>query len=194
MKKYRIAEIFYSIQGEGRFAGTPAVFVRFAGCNLACSWCDTDFEKRAELTAGEIVELVHVFKGAPLVVFTGGEPMLQLDMGLVAAVNKCMAPATLAIETNGTIQIPKTFRAAVWVTMSPKAGTPIAVEDADEIKVVHPTAVNPHVYDSYPTVRKYIMPLDDEHTGENVDKCVRFVKANPLWRLTLQMHKTLGIA
>ena len=131
MKIYKVNEIFYSLQGEGANAGTPAVFVRFAGCNLRCPFCDTDFDSYTEMSADEIADEVGQYP-ADFVVLTGGEPSLQVDENLVAVLRS--RDLVIAIETNGTHPLPYDID---WVTLSPKEGSQIVLTEADEVKVVY---------------------------------------------------------
>ncbi len=133
---YRIKEIFYTLQGEGYYAGEPAVFVRFSGCNLSCPWCDTDHLKGQEMSAKEIVKAVlSLWKekdSTPFVVLTGGEPSLQVDKTLLKelAAHACY----IAIETNGTRELPEGID---WITCSPKRNSFLHQHFADEVKVVY---------------------------------------------------------
>lgn len=185
---YKLAEIFYSLQGEGIQAGRPAVFVRFAGCNLACEWCDTDYGPKLEMTAVEIAQEVKRLGGPrPLVVLTGGEPALQVDDELVTSLDE----STLAIETNGTMLIPCGID---WVTVSPKDGHDLLQVRCDEVKIVladgqpiPPIAINASHY--------LLSPMFDGQNAVqgNIDWCIQQAKENPPWRLSLQLHKALSI-
>lgn len=206
---YSVKELFYTLQGEGARAGRPAVFCRFAGCNLwtgreadraraICRFCDTDFVgtdgpgggrfEDAEALA-EAVAAAWPGGGAPYVVFTGGEPLLQLDVALTAAVGEL--DFEIAVETNGTIEIPN---GVDWVCVSPKSDAPLVVTRGDELKLVFPQlGVDPARFEGLDFARFYVQPLDsadrDEHTRGAVDYCL----AHPLWSLSLQTHKLLGI-
>lgn len=219
MKTYKINEIFYSIQGEGHWAGSPAVFVRFAGCNLNCSWCDTDHSPQRELTAEEIESeiqdampdvsvdsLEHI-----VVVLTGGEPLLQVDTELLDA----LFPLDIHLETNGTIPLPSTEYFS-WITVSPKHDHPVVIpkELIGEMKVVLDGVINPeehywaHYYDfiqpCWPAYHEYSQekflgnrPRADYERRKLEHKAmmaaVTYVKEHPGWRLSLQLHKVLGI-
>ncbi|HYJ30893.1 MAG TPA: 7-carboxy-7-deazaguanine synthase [Allosphingosinicella sp.] len=202
---YAVKEIFYTLQGEGRNAGRAAVFCRFAGCNLwsgrerdraeaACTFCDTDFvggDKFAD--AGALADAVAaawpVAAGArPLAVLTGGEPLLQVDEPLIAALRA--RGFEIAVETNGTLPAPPGID---WLCVSPKAGTTLAVTRGDELKLVYPQAgADPEDYISLQFDHFLLQPLDgpDPTTTE---QAVEYCLAHPQWRLTLQTHKQLGI-
>lgn len=192
---YRINELFYSLQGEGRWAGRPALFLRFSGCNLRCPFCDTDFSSFKEMEADEIIERLKTLGGGcRFVVVTGGEPALQLDDALVDALHA--EGYYIAMETNGTRPHPK---GVDWVTLSPKdaycnGATPV-LKEADEVKLVfdaeHPV-VSPSVHATY----YYLQPCDvgdTERNQEILGKCVEYVKQHPEWQLSLQQHKILNI-
>lgn len=181
---YRVKELFYTLQGEGRNAGRAAVFCRFSGCNLwsgraedrakgpSCSrWCDTDF-RGTDGTAGGVYPtadgLAGVIRaawpggGRPLVVFTGGEPLLQLDEPLTAAVHA--AGFEIAVETNGTLTPPP---GVDWLTVSPKAGAPLAVRVGDELKLVYPqVGAEPERYEHLAFGHFYLQPLDGPDAAE----------------------------
>jgi len=203
-KTYAIAEIFYSIQGEGAYAGTPAVFVRLAGCNLACAWCDTDFKVKRHMTAKEINKeiaelLINITAGPlasteaqpsmPILVFTGGEPTLQLvDDQMVGqgSLIKC-------IETNGTGHVPWWID---FVTLSPKFGystlDDIKMARINEIKVVLEEGVDPEYWrplvDQSNPMSRYIQPC-----SENFQPAIDYVKQHPEWKLSLQTQKMINI-
>lgn len=192
----KVVEIFYSLQGEGLHSGTPAVFVRFAGCNLRCPFCDTDFTHGTEMSEDEIVSAVMGYP-AKLVVVTGGEPSLQLTESLVDALHR--QGRRVAVETNGTHTLPPNVD---WITLSPKdmflgsVATPVLTE-VDELKVVydgvHPPRLYPHIKVVY---ARFLQPCDTGDARQNeaiVNKTIEYIKANPQWRLSLQMHKMVGI-
>lgn len=188
MKDYRINEIFYSLQGEGAFTGTPAVFVRFSGCNRSCPFCDTDFDGYTVMTARQIAERVAAYR-AKRVILTGGEPLLQVDAELIEALHE--ADCVLHIETNGTLPVPSGLD---WVTCSPKDTTPAIQPDrVDEIKVVYtgqPEAELNRIMDTFPqTTLFYLQPC----SGRNIDDTVKRVLSMPGWRLSLQTHKLINI-
>ena len=207
MRDFRVNEIFYSLQGEGHNTGRAAVFVRFAGCNLRCPFCDTDFSDYREMSADEIIREISAFP-ARFVVLTGGEPSLQVTAQFVDQLHE--ADFEVAIETNGTRPIPENID---WVTVSPKVkthprppyegGNNVSLGDwqrqPDEIKVIFDGACNPddflpprHNNDS-PFL--YLQPCDVGDPLKNnaiVEACVEYIKLHPQWRLSLQTHKLVG--
>lgn len=208
---YQVKEIFYSLQGEGVMAGSPAVFVRFAGCNLwtgreedrsgaQCRFCDTDFvgtdgpSGGVFKTARELADVVVSFwpdeaDVDPFVVCTGGEPLLQLDKPLLRAFHE--RGMEVALETNGTIGVLDDID---WVCVSPKAGVALEQKAGDELKLVYPQeGVDPADYASLFFNAFFLQPLDDENLKENTQLAVEYCLAHPEWRLSLQMHKMLGI-
>lgn len=205
---YSIKEIYYTIQGEGIQAGRAAVFCRFSGCNLwsglekdrhkaICQFCDTDFWGTDGINGGkynssELVKKCRTLwpdQSKALVVCTGGEPLLQLDTELI----QCFHDANfeLAIETNGTIEVPKSID---WVCVSPKAGSELLVKQGNELKLVHPQKnIDPSDFMDLDFQYFSLQPLDDPNKLQNTNLCVQYVKDNPSWRLCLQTHKYLGI-
>lgn len=197
----KVNEIFYSLQGEGFNTGTPAVFVRLSGCNLQCPFCDTEHAEGKEMTEGEIVEEVSRYK-ASLVVITGGEPALQLTESLVELLH--FLGKTVAVETNGTIELPKNVD---WITLSPKdvflgeKAKPVLTE-ADELKVVITDDMcrdeRPCV-STYPDIKikhHFLQPCDTGNPEKNtqiIKKTIEYCKEHPEWRLSLQTHKILNI-
>lgn len=199
MKTYKVNDIFYSLQGEGKNAGTPAVFIRFAGCNLHCPFCDTDFKHGNTMTAEQIVQKAQSIVPAELprlVVLTGGEPTLQVTEDLLNRLHTKFV--MIAIETNGTHPIPK---GVDFVTFSPKDdytnGSESILGKADEVKVVFDGEHNPEFWAHRIIARDFFLqPCDTKSESKNreiVDKCVQYIKAHPHWRLSLQTHKILGI-
>ena len=182
MKKYRINEIFYSLQGEGYYMGTPAVFVRFSGCNRACAFCDTDFRAFTEMTAAEIAEAAAAFPGRHLVA-TGGEPLLQLDSDLLRELK--LKGFYVQIETNGSMPVPSEVD---WVTCSPK-DAPWAVDRIDELKVVNQGQDVEETAALLPAPRLFLQPCSGVNTAETID----YILAHPRWRLSLQTHKLIDI-
>ncbi|WP_304211730.1 radical SAM protein [Phocaeicola plebeius] len=180
MKK--INEIFYSLQGEGFHVGTPAVFVRFSGCNLKCEFCDTRHEEGVMMSDEEIVEQVCQYP-CKTVILTGGEPGLWVDEDLVAALHK--VGKYVCIETNGTCVLPESID---WVTCSPKLGASLRVRRMDEVKVVFlGQDVSPYLQlkaSSY-----FLQPCSCRNTVEVVE----YIKSHPQWRLSLQTHKLIDI-
>ncbi|KWW29561.1 MAG: hypothetical protein AUK63_1472 [bacterium P3] len=190
MRRYRINEIFYSLQGEGAHTGRPAAFVRFSGCNLHCPFCDTDFRLRATLTADEILRQLQPHP-ARFVVLTGGEPALQADGALVDALHR--AGYTIAIETNGTRPLPDGID---WVTLSPKEEGEVVLTRADELKVVYVGQDVERYADAIHAPVYYLQPCAREENGlavDNREAVVDYCLHHPRWRLSLQTHKILHI-
>jgi 7-carboxy-7-deazaguanine synthase (Cx14CxxC type) len=205
MSEYHINEIFYTIQGEGYWTGRAAVFVRFSRCNLwtgreadraraDCQFCDTDFVKSEKLTDGEIVERVTALwpKGQPnrMIVFTGGEPALQLDNVLMAQIQP--NDWYTAIETNGTAPFKFARGYMDWVCVSPKSGTDLRITEADELKVVWPQAFEPD-WLRIDAKHHWLSPMDGPNLAENTAAAVDYVLAHPHWRLNIQTHKVVGL-
>jgi len=193
MHTYRINEIFYSIQGEGAFAGFPAVFVRFSGCNLACPWCDTDHAHGEEMTAAELEnavgELLKDHDGA-IVVLTGGEPALQLreDEPLFGEFG-----ARICIETNGTQPVPGWVE---WITVSPKNEPPLRaiVPIPSELKFVfEPEHIPYYLSMQEADCRLSIQPLARRDGTTNLREALEFVLAHPRFKLSVQLHKLIGV-
>ena len=194
---YKINEIFYSLQGEGFHSGTPAVFVRFSGCNLHCAFCDTQHQRGVMMSMQEIVEEVNKYPEASLVVLTGGEPSLYIDETFVAAL-KSATGKIIAIETNGTRPLPQNLD---WVTFSPKnnlAGgddQPCILTHCDELKVVY-LGQDLSIYEGITAQYRFLQPCfceDVVQFEKNMRACVEAVLAHPQWRLSLQIHRTLNI-
>ena len=205
---YKVHEIFYTLQGEGAHSGIPAVFVRFSGCNLRCPWCDTEFEGYREMTAEQIVSEIQNLYDIPNVrrkmcVLTGGEPALQADKQLIDAIHA--AGFYIGIETNGTRPIPDGID---WITCSPKEGTKLALKQVNEVKVVFTGTYDPEVWRTQLKAEHWLLqPL--RYTGEwlmmsgvdeweddandNLDETVRYILAHPFWRLSVQLHKIVGL-
>lgn len=194
---YRINEIFYSLQGEGFHAGTPAVFVRFSGCNLRCAFCDTQHQAGETMSLQEIVNEVNKYPQAPLLVLTGGEPSLFIDEAFVAEL-KQKTHKTIAIETNGTRLLPSNLD---WVTLSPKTAfeggdaEPCVLTRCDELKVVY-LGQDMAQYNGIETKHRFLQPCfceDKTQFQVNMKACVEAVMQNPSWRLSLQIHRVLSI-
>lgn len=208
---YSVKEIFYTLQGEGARTGRPAVFCRFSGCNLwsgreqdraraICRFCDTDFVGTsgerggkfpdAEKLASLIVSLwPQEHAENRYVVFTGGEPLLQLDRTLIDSMHR--AGFEIAIETNGTIPVPEGID---WVCVSPKVGSTLVVESGDELKVVIPqVGQNLADYEDLSFSHFYVQPMDGEHRQQNLEMAIDTCLKNPKWKLGLQTHKYLQI-
>lgn len=197
MKKYRINEIFYSLQGEGKYTGHAAVFVRFSGCNLRCPFCDTDFKQFTEMTAAEIVSRVNEWKNCGFVVLTGGEPTLQVDKELVGMLKD--EGFYVAMETNGTGHVPENVD---WVTLSPKScfvshAPALVTMKVNEVKVVFDGIHDPKPYGQLgEDLYLNLQPCDtgDEHKNREVTRqCVEYIKQHPQWHLSLQTHKLISI-
>ena len=208
---YSIKEIFYTLQGEGAHAGRPAVFCRFSGCNLwsgrerdrasaVCTFCDTDFvgtdgargAKFAEPgpLAAEIDSLWPVtYPANKYVVFTGGEPLLQLDTALIAAMHA--AGFEIAIETNGTLPVPA---GVDWICVSPKMGAPLVVMSGNELKVVIPqSGQDLGAYEGLAFDHFFVQPMDGPLADHNTRLAIETCKRHPQWKLSLQTHKLLQI-
>ena len=200
MKKYRVNEIFYSIQGEGRNTGRAALFVRMSGCNLKCPFCDTDHNPAIEMTASEICkEAVRQTGGTKgiLVVLTGGEPTLQVDEPLVEALHAAIPHCEIAIETNGTHPVAKGID---WITLSPKdifvSSADIILLKVDELKVVFDGIHPIPSYDNSEWQCGYVQPCDTGDNMRNADiikQTIDFVKHHSEWTISLQAHKFLGV-
>jgi 7-carboxy-7-deazaguanine synthase (Cx14CxxC type) len=208
---YAVKEIYYTLQGEGAHTGRPAVLLRFAGCNLwtgreadrataTCTFCDTDFVGtdgpgggRFE-TARALAAAVTRAWGADdgkFVVCTGGEPLLQLDEPLIAALHE--AGFEIAIETNGTIRAPAGID---WICVSPKAGADLVQQSGDELKLVFPQAgLSPESVEALEFRHFFLQPMDGPppERDRNTERAVRYCLAHPRWRLSLQTHKLLGL-
>lgn len=208
---YSVKEIIYTLQGEGAQAGTPAVFCRFAGCNLwsgreadradaACNFCDTDFVGTDGpgggkfATADDLAAAVEAAWPAGidahrLVVCTGGEPLLQLDAPAVAALHA--RGFRIAIETNGTVAPPAGID---WICVSPKATQPLALDHGDELKLVYPQSdAPPERFEGLRFRHFFLQPMDGPSREENTRAAVDYCLRHPRWRLSLQSHKIIGI-
>lgn len=199
---YVVNDLFHTVQGEGANMGRAAVFVRFAACNLwsgreadrataICTFCDTDFRTGTPYTRAELVAQITSFEGPDLIVFTGGEPALQLDQELVDELHHTFG-YEVAIETNGTLPIPR----VQWTCVSPKAGTAIVVRTADELKLVYPQDPGLTPEDAMKAVsatHHWLSPMDGPDWAENVQAALDYVKRDARWRLNIQAHKFWGI-
>jgi len=206
-KLYRINEIFLSLQGEGARAGTATVFLRFAGCNLSCPYCDTDHASaRAAWTIIDLMREVHKVGGVVRdVTLTGGEPMLQVDGNLLDALK--MDGYTIALETNGTIKS-NLYGKMQWVVVSPKPQADLELRGANEVRVVVPDTAGPFFWGWLEGMRvfsfsRYLSPathssgIDRDGNlpwdGTTLERVIGYIKANPQWRLSVQQHKIWGI-
>jgi 7-carboxy-7-deazaguanine synthase (Cx14CxxC type) len=211
MGSYAVKECYYTLQGEGAQTGRAAVFLRFAGCNLwsglerdrasaACQFCDTDFVGVDGAGGGKFGDALslaaHVARhwpdragGAPYVVCTGGEPLLQLDAALLDALHG--AGFKVAIETNGTIAAPAGID---WICVSPKAGSVLVQTEGDELKLVYQQAgAEPSQFEALGFRHFFLQPMDGPRRAENTAAAIDYCRANPKWRLSLQTHKLIGI-
>lgn len=208
---YAVKEIFLTLQGEGLNAGRRAVFLRFSGCNLwsgreedrataQCTFCDTDFVGMdgdhggrypdASALAAKVSELWGAQgEGKPLVVITGGEPMLQVDGALVDALHA--AGFEIAMETNGTLAVTP---GVDWITVSPKAGNAVVQRSGSELKLVWPQAgIDPQAMEGWAFDHFLVQPLDNPAANENHAAAIQYVIDHPRWRLSVQTHKVIGI-
>ena len=193
----RINDIFYSLQGEGHNTGRAAVFIRFAGCNLRCSFCDTEFDTFSEMSDEQILAAISQYP-ARFVVLTGGEPTLQVDEAFVELLHQ--HGYEVAMESNGTRPAPQNLD---WLTVSPKVRSEkLEVKSeklADELKVVFDETTAPESYLSLLTSHfsplLFLQPCDTGDAARNeaiVARCVEYIKEHPWWRLSLQTHKLVG--
>jgi 7-carboxy-7-deazaguanine synthase len=207
---YSVKEIFYTLQGEGMHAGRPAVFCRFSGCNLwnglekdrdqaVCKFCDTDFVgtdgtfggkfSTAEALANQINELWPEGHGQRYVVFTGGEPLLQLDATLITKLHKY--DFTIAVETNGTILAPDGID---WLCVSPKSQTTWVQKTGNELKLVFPQEdVNPEKIKTQGFDNYFLQAMDGPNLQKNIASAIDYCQKNPIWKLSLQTHKIINI-
>jgi 7-carboxy-7-deazaguanine synthase len=207
---YAVKEIFYTLQGEGAHTGRPAVFCRFAGCNLwsgreadretaICGFCDTEFVgtdgpgggrfATAEELAGAVAATWPGEGGLRFVVCTGGEPLLQLDRPAIEALHA--QGFEVAVETNGTQTPPPGLD---WICVSPKAGAELQLESGDELKLVFPQpGAEPTRFERLAFRHFFLQPMDGPDRAANTEAALRYCLAHPRWRLSLQTHKLLGI-
>ncbi len=195
----KVNEIFYSLQGEGRFTGTPAVFIRLSGCNLNCDFCDTQHRRGMEMSEGEILKEVFNYP-AKHVVITGGEPTLQLTLSLVNSLR--YAGKTVQIETNGTRPLDEDLLNSIdWITCSPKYGQIPNIQRIDELKVVYDFTHPEHIAKLAAVFTKnndnyYLQPCDRlnaDYNEANLGACINYIMLNPKWKLSLQTHKMLNL-
>lgn len=208
---YSVKEMFLTLQGEGFHAGRAAVFCRFAGCNLwsgrdadresaDCTFCDTDFVgtdgagggkfENAELLADQLQRTWGIGRADPFVVFTGGEPLLQLDASLLESVHA--RGFKVAVETNGTIP---PVSGIDWLTVSPKGSTHLRATYGQELKLVFPQpAAPPERFEHLPFEHFFLQPMDGRDLATHTSAAVEYCLNNPRWRLSVQMHKVVGIA
>ncbi len=210
---YQVKELYYTLQGEGRQVGRPAVFCRFSGCNLwtgheeqrssvVCQFCDTDFVGidgpggGRYTTESLVAAALATWRGGahqraqPYIVCTGGEPSLQLDEALTAAFHT--AGFAVGIETNGT----RPLCAGIdWVCVSPKAGAPLVVTTGDELKLVYPQdGASPAMFEDLPFTHHLLQPMDGPDVRRHTEQAIAYCLAHPQWHLSVQTHKMIGIA
>lgn len=196
----KVNEIFNSIQGEGANTGRPAIFVRFSGCNLNCSFCDTDFKRWVKMSEDEIitkVDLINTY-GTDFIIFTGGEPLLQLNRKLCDLLHN--QGYTIAVESNGTIEHDLPID---WLTISPKhkfTNAKTVVKWCDEVKLLVDEETDfidlKYLQDTIDANYYYLQPIDtknDINNGVNTLKAIQFAKENPRWRISLQTQKILNV-
>jgi 7-carboxy-7-deazaguanine synthase (Cx14CxxC type) len=208
---YAVKEMFYTLQGEGAQAGRAAVFCRFAGCNLwsgreadrslaVCSFCDTDFVGTDGqgggkfATPGQLADAIAALwpagaGGKPYVVCTGGEPLLQLDTPLIDALHA--RGFEIAVETNGTQPVPPGLD---WICVSPKADAPLVLTRGDELKLVYPQLLaRPEQFAGLDFRHFFLQPMDSAQQSAHTRAAIDYCLAHPQWRLSVQMHKVVGI-
>ena len=205
-----VKEIYFTLQGEGFYTGRPSVFLRFSGCNLwsglekdrkraICNWCDTDFIGNDGMNGGRYSnnQIIKIIKklwpedetSIPFIVFTGGEPLLQLKSGLIELIHSI--GFEIGLETNGTILAPSGIN---WVCVSPKAYSNFILKKGNELKVVFPQkGIDPLDFNDLEFEHFYIQPMDGKNQKNNIKESKKFIKKNPQWKLSLQTHKLLGI-
>ena len=199
MRVFRVNNIFFSLQGEGRNTGRAAVFIRFAGCNLRCSFCDTEFNTYREMSGEDILAAISGYP-SHFVVLTGGEPTLQVDEAFVNLLHQ--QGYEVAMESNGTRPAPQNLD---WLTVSPKEGGKWEKNNdncrqPDEIKIVFDDEINPEEFIAHSSFLipplLYLQPCDTGDAERNrviTQACVDYIKAHPRWRLSLQTHKLIDI-
>ncbi len=208
---YSVKEIFYTLQGEGTHAGRPAVFCRFAGCNLwsgresdrataVCQFCDTDFVGTDGVMGGKFADAASLattvnglwpadYPASKFIVITGGEPMLQLDIALIDALHA--QGFMIAIETNGTLPVPPEVD---WICVSPKMGSKLVQRSGNELKVVIPQlGQDLLMYESLDFEHFYLQPMDSPTAARNTERAIEHCKRHPKWKLSVQTHKILQI-
>ena len=207
---YQIKEMYYTLQGEGARTGRPSVFCRFTGCNLwsgrekdrstaVCNFCDTDFVGvdgpggGKFINALELSDAIEAFwpneEPNKYVVFTGGEPGLQLDKNVIDHLH--LKNFEVAVETNGTLDLPLNID---WLTVSPKADSILKIRTGNELKLVYPqNDANPQDFYDLNFDQFYLQPLDNELKSENTQKTIQYCLENPKWKISLQTHKYIGI-
>ena len=211
---YSVKELYYTLQGEGAQTGRPAVFLRFAGCNLwtgrekdraraICNFCDTEFVGTDGPGGGKFANAEDLaaavrakwpknqVSGDPYVVCTGGEPLLQLDDAAIQALHQ--AGFEIGVETNGTLQAPPDLD---WICVSPKAAAAVVQTTGDELKLVYPQTepeAQPERFADMQFSHYFLQPMDSSDTDANMKAAIRYCLKNPRWKLSLQTHKIIGI-
>ncbi|MGH8222596.1 MAG: 7-carboxy-7-deazaguanine synthase [Woeseiaceae bacterium] len=210
---YSVREMYYTLQGEGARSGRPAVFLRFAGCNLwsgrerdrasaVCKFCDTEFvgtsgpgggkfRSARELAGAAASHWPAREAGVPYIVCTGGEPLLQLDLAAIDALHA--AGFEIGVETNGTVVAPEGID---WLCVSPKAAAPLVQRRGEELKLVYPQAepeAQPERFRDLEFANFFLQPMDGPELAANTLAAIRYCLEHPQWRLSLQMHKMVGI-
>jgi 7-carboxy-7-deazaguanine synthase len=208
---YQVKEIYFTLQGEGAHTGRGAVFLRFAGCNLwtgrerdreeaICQFCDTDFvgvdgpgggkfAGAAALADAVAAEWPASANGKPYVVCTGGEPMLQLDPALIEALHA--KGFEIGVETNGSLPAPDGLD---WICVSPKAGAPLVQTSGHELKLVYPQiGREPETLEGLDFQHFFLQPMDGQQRMANTEAAIAYCLKHPLWRLSLQTHKLIGL-
>jgi 7-carboxy-7-deazaguanine synthase len=212
---YSVKEMYYTLQGEGAQSGRPAVFLRFAGCNLwsgrerdrataMCRFCDTEFVGTDGPGGGKFANATQLaaavatlwpkseVRSSPYVVCTGGEPLLQLDRAAIDALHA--HGFEIGVETNGTITAPQGLD---WICVSPKAGATVVQRFGDELKLVYPqheAEAQPERFETLAFTHHFLQPLDDANKDKNTRAAIEYCLQHPHWKLSLQMHKLIGIA
>lgn len=194
--EYQITSVVYSIHGEGHHAGTPMVFIRFAGCNCACVYCNVDFNIRNTMSLEDIMREVEKYPYAP-VCLTGGEPLLQVDEEILVGLSDLNRK--VHVETNGTIALtPRLVTMIDWITCSPKKNAPIHLNPAwvNEYRLSYPFEVNfEHIVLLNPTAEWFVQPIiHPTHTNKYTHDAILFCKRNPTWRLSIQLGNRLLIS
>jgi len=203
---YTVKEIFYSIQGEGHNLGKPAVFCRFSKCNLwsghekdrekaICKFCDTDFvggqEFKDEKELANKIDKSFKATDNKFVILTGGEPMLQVDKKLISELK--LKGFSIAIETNGTIEVPKEID---WITVSPKLNAKLKQKSGNELKIVYPQDFDLKEFENFDFEHFFLSPMatgSEEKNRKNIEKVVNYCLENSKWRMTYQCHKIWGV-
>lgn len=215
---YRVNEIFFTLQGEGAHSGIPAIFVRLSGCNLQCPWCDTEFEQYEIMSAEQIIKTalsLYAYDNEgrrKMLVLTGGEPSLQVDQPLIDALHK--AGFYICIETNGTRPLPDGID---WITCSPKliykrnqnpVPSKLALRKVNEVKVVFTGEYDPNIWREYLEAEHWLLqPLRyngkwmlesgidewEDDRSDNLIETTQYILSHPFWRLSVQLHKIVGI-